>query len=57
MVSHNCMLEDMAVPGKASALVQLELDLLGRRTYKAACGMAESSAFTAMTTAQPRIDF
>lgn len=43
--------------GKASALVQLELDLLGRRTYKAARGMTESSAFTAVTTAQLRIDF
>lgn len=47
----------MAVPGKASALVRLELDLLGRRTYKAACGITVRSAFTTMTTAQLRIDF
>lgn len=54
--SQKCMWEDVAAPGEVSALAQLELDLTGRRTCKAALGLAVSSAFTAMTAPKLRTD-
>lgn len=47
----------MAIPGKASAPVPLQLDLLSMRTYKTASEMPVSSAFSITTKAQVRIDF
>lgn len=56
MFSQNCMWEDVAAPGEVSALVQLELDLIGRRTCRAALGLTVSSAFTAMRAPKLRTD-